>query len=692
LLSRAALDGIRFNSKRLIMLNFFKKYQIALAFSLLLFASISVYLNILSNPFIWSEDAVVVENPTFKDLSYLPKFFTKYYWLKEHPFSGTQLFRPLRAVTFTLEYALWGLNPVPYHLFNILLHALTTLLVFFLFKKISRSFKLGFLTALFFAVHPVHTETITWIMSRDDIMCTLFPLVSWWFFIRRIENPSKKWPYLIIETFFFILGLLSREMAAVFPLLLCLYVVFFYPKRKWKEYLLATLPYWLIDFAYAFFHFYFWWPSLRQDRLASDLIPPFSNHLLLVAKTIGFYLKLLVLPIKLCADHYFPVYVTLAETDTKIWVFLFLLAVWLAFRCIKSQRRCPEPFGFVQGREISFAILFTTLAFLPVANIIIVTGRPVAEQRLYLPSIGFCFLIALLFQTITIPDRFRFVIRDQVLRTLLIILLVGFYSYLTVQRNYEWRSPLALWESAVWVSPRTERARRNLASAYLDIGEEEKAMMEFETIVNLEETERAKRAGLGLKVKRGEPIGALTAPIMPVEDAEKICEMKEELEEEARIRMVSEDARVHILLGDSYRKKKGDLKRAAYEYNMAIVYDPSSFEAYNGLGITYDMAGFFEAAIFVLDKGTKISSGFYPLHYNLGLAYEHAEKYKEAIKAYQKVIELEPYYDQPYLRLTIIYAKHEVNLDRAREYWEEYLNVSFHPDPEYVEEFKDLFK
>lgn len=125
---------------------------------------------------------------------------------------------------------------------------------------------------------------------------------------------------------------------------------------------------------------------------------------------------------------------------------------------------------------------------------------------------------------------------------------------------------------------------------------------------------------------------------------------------------------------------------------MAIVYDPSSFEAYNGLGITYDMAGFSKAAIFVLEKGTKIKKDFYPLYHNLGVALEHEKRYKEAIESYQKVIELEPYYDQPYLRLALIYAKHEVDLERAREYWQEYLNVSFHPDPKYVEEFSSLFK
>lgn len=651
-----------------------KRYQNILAVCLLLLASVAVYLNILPNPFIWSEEAVIVGNPTFKDLSYLPKFFTKHYWLKEHPFASTSLFRPLRAVTFTIEYALWGLDPAPYHLFNIFLHAATTLLVFFLFKKITKSFGLGFLTALFFAVHPVHTETVDWTMSRDDIMCTLFPLVAWWFFIKRLEGWGKKWLYLFLEIFFFVLGLLSREMAAVFPLLLSLYVVFFYPRKEWKRGLLATLPYWLIDLGYLFFHFYFWWPGLKQDRFSSDLIPPLFNHFLLVAKTIGFYLKLLVWPVKLCADHYFPIYVTLAETDTKIWVLLFIVFVYLAFRFLRGG-----------DKRSSFAILFTVLAFLPVANIVLVTGRPVGEQRLYLPSIGFCFLIALVFERIRkgLP---------KLIFWLLVVILAVFYSWVTVQRNDDWGSPLALWESTVQVSPKTERARRNLASAYLGLDQEEKAIAQFEMVVNLEETERAERSGLGLEMKRGEAIGALTAPIIPAEDTREICERKEELEEKARVRMVSEDARVHTLLGDSYRRKKGDLKRAAYEYNMAIIYDPSSFEAYNGLGITYDMAGFSEAAIFILEKGTKIKKDFYPLHHNLGVALEHAEKYSEAIDAYGKVISLEPYYDQPYLRLAIIYAKYEVDLEEARIYWQEYLNVSRNPDPKYWEEFKDLLE
>jgi tetratricopeptide (TPR) repeat protein len=321
----------------------------------------------------------------------------------------------------------------------------------------------------------------------------------------------------------------------------------------------------------------------------------------------------------------------------------------------------------------------------PIANIIIVTGRPVAEQRLYLPSIGFCFILGYIFNK---GLRFRKHFLKYIMPLSLIIIL-GFYSYGTVDRNFEWSSPLTLWESAVKVSPKTERAHRNLAGEYIATGDEDKAIKEFETILNLEETERAKRTGQRIIFAEPQPLGALVAPIMPITNETEICEMREKLEKEENIRMVHPDAEIHKYLGDAY-KRRGDLKRAAYEYNMAIIYDPASYESYNSLGIVYDMAGFDVAAIVILEKGTKIKSDFHPLYHNLGIAYEHANKYNDSIKQYEKVIELSPDYDQPHLRLSIIYAKYELNLTKAKYHWSIYLNLTHFPDPRYIQEFQYL--
>ena len=707
------------------MFFFLKKYQNTLASCLLLLASVSVYLNILPNPFIWSEESVIVDNPTFKDLSYLPKFFTINYWLNEHPFSGIHIFRPIRAVTFTLEYALWGLNPLPYHLFNIFLHTATTFVIYFIFKNIIKSQLVAFLTALFFAVHPVHTEAITWTMSRDDIMGTLFPLIAWWFFIKRVSVSSsglssgnslelsprriRLFLYIGLEMFFFTLGLLSREMAAVFPLLLVLYVFCFCPRKKWKKNLLATLPYWLINFVYLFIHFYFWWGPLSVERFS--IKPPLFNHALLVGKTIGFYLRLLLLPVNLSADHYFPFFVSLAEPETPTLVAFFLFFAGLTLYFLSKGLN-----------KLFFSLAFTILSLLPAANIILVTGRPVGEQRLYLPSIGFCFLTALIFQRIKEklgchPERARASRRIPIrlfpfgsahsassswprgqgqndingVTLFLTTLLVSFYAFVTIQRNFDWRSPLALWESAVRTSPLTERAHRNLAGSYLATGQEDKAILEFETILNLQEEEKA-RCGIKI-IYDGEPqpIGALATPIMPVANEKEICEMREKMEEEERMKMVSPNAEIHKYLGDAY-KRRDDLRHAAYEYNMAIVYDSASFESYNELGIVYDMAGFTETAIAVLEKGTQIKPDFFPLYQNLGVAHGHAEDYQKAIENYEKVIELEASYNQPHLRLAIIYAKSKVDKEKARIHWDKYLELTLRPEEKYVKEMERLLK
>ncbi len=145
----------------------------------LMLACLAVYANTFSNDFVWDDVFLISGNPLIKDLGNIPLFFTPHYWRDLHPLPNFQdQYRPLRTVTLAVDYFFWKDNPAGFHLTNLLLHMMNVILVFFLTAALAADCGLeqgeksaglrswtgpAFLTALLFAVHPVHTESVTYI-------------------------------------------------------------------------------------------------------------------------------------------------------------------------------------------------------------------------------------------------------------------------------------------------------------------------------------------------------------------------------------------------------------------------------------------------------------------------------------------------------------------------------------------------
>jgi len=611
-----------------------------------------VYLNTLANPFIWTEEEMIIGSDVHKNLANLPRFFMTQYWLEEDPMIMANIYRPIRAITFTIEYALWGLNPLPYHVFNIILHAATSIVIFILFKKISKSFFIGLVTALFFAVHPLHVETITWICSRDEIMCTLFPLIAWWFFTKRLAHSMQGTKYLGWEMLFFTLGLLSREMAMVFPILLVVYVISFYKKRQWKNGLMATLPYWVVTFFYTLYRFGFWWTNLAQTKINPSVNIPLFNHFLLIIKTVGHYIWLLIAPIRLAADHYFPVHVTMA--DLGVFSGLIILAV-CAFLTVYFYKK-----GL---KKLFFGLVFMILAFLPAANILILEGRPFGEQRAYLPSIGFCFLLAILFKKIFS--------KKKGLALILLALLIGFYSSKTWIYNYDWQSPLKLWTRSLEISPNKIRARNNLVYAYSQAGQTDKMISQLEVITGILAKHRkqdVKNVEILLDLS-GQPLQVQGGPVVNV---------------------LNYESQVHQQLGVLY-KNQGDYKKALYQFNLAILYNPNDFGSYNQMGMVYQKEGKIEAAISAYQRSIQIQPDQLPSYEDLASAYRENKEYQKAAAIYQELIQAgAPNATSYYLELARIYLELGDKTE-AREYWQKYKARTLEIDDKLEEEMETKF-
>ena len=198
-----------------------RKWYIFLAVALVI--SAVSYGNSLRNEFVFDDILVIVENPGIRGIQKIPHLLGIN--------TGRISYRPMRMVSYALDYTLnenlWhyfggykdykGLNPLGYHISNIIFHLVTSLLVFLIVYLLSRNYRVAFLASVLFALHPVHTDSVTYLSGRRDILCALFYLAGFYCFLRYRQSSR---PMFIIATFiFYAFSMGSKEMGVTLPAL-----------------------------------------------------------------------------------------------------------------------------------------------------------------------------------------------------------------------------------------------------------------------------------------------------------------------------------------------------------------------------------------------------------------------------------------------------------------------------------------
>jgi len=154
-----------------------------------------LFYNTLTNNFVNLDDSgYIKDNPDIKSLSArnIIAIFSSFYNANYHPFT---------TLSYAIEYNLFGLNAKPYHLVNLLIHLLNTFMVFRLINKISRKTEVAFVVALFFAIHPMHVESVAWISERKDLLYSFFfiwGLSTYYDYIHATINRNKLYVYTIL--------------------------------------------------------------------------------------------------------------------------------------------------------------------------------------------------------------------------------------------------------------------------------------------------------------------------------------------------------------------------------------------------------------------------------------------------------------------------------------------------------------
>ncbi|HVO59205.1 MAG TPA: tetratricopeptide repeat protein [Dongiaceae bacterium] len=419
----------------------------------LLLVAFLVYANALVNSFTMDDELYIFRNPHVTNLAPREWFL---------PNDTSHVFRPVTFATLSLNYALSKGSAFGYHLFNLPMHAAATLLLFLVCSKILEAQEGGttiaFVAALLFAVHPIHTEAVASIIGRSELLAAAFV------FAGGLQHLQDR-PWLALASF--LLALLSKESAIAF---LPLAIAGDYARGKFK-------PLWRYAalFVLAACYLAVLWKvqggrfgpaeiSLLDNPLAG--LPP-ALRIMNAVRIAWKYLALMAWPATLSCDYSFEQITVYGDWRHAVLPVIGALAVaagWLW--SIAARKRV-----LILAGALYFA------GFAATSNILTRTGTIMGERLAYLPSAGFCLLLAAVWVWCAG--------KNARLAGAVLALAVVALAARSALRNRDWRDNYTLFSAAVQSAPKSAKTHANLAYAYLARNELSSARAELQTALRI---------------------------------------------------------------------------------------------------------------------------------------------------------------------------------------------------------------
>ena len=522
---------------------------------LLLFVSGAVFSNSLRNEFVYDDEFIIQENNAIRNWDNAKNLFSgKYYAL-----SRERSYWPVVTLSYFLNYSLGKSDTFIYHATNILFHALNAVLIYLLLMLMLGDGSVSLLAALLFAVHPVHTESVTYICGRTDVMAAFFMLLSMYCYLKA----DKKRALYAVSLVSYGLGLFSKEMIITLPPVLILYDYCFLLPRKgrWKEKLPFYAGYFALSGLYMLGRYTVYYRSAEYARYPGGSI---YTAMLTMSKVFVHYMRLLLYPVKLCLD-----YMSVASSGVDAGViFSALVIIAVFFLAVKSFRR---------EKTISFSICFYLVTLAPVSNIILPVGVTMAERYLHIPSVGFCVLMAWLSR--------RYL---KAAGTFLMVLVAIFYSALTMARNRDWKDSFSIWQSTLSLVPSNPKVHNYMGMTYYRKGMLDKAIESYKSSLACDADNAFTHNNLGVAyINRGE----LDKAIIEFREA---------------VRLDPTHISAHNNLAGACFNA-GLYDESVREYGKALDLNPYFIDAYGNLGLVYAAMGMYDEAMAVYEKALAVN-------------------------------------------------------------------------------------
>ncbi len=445
--------------------------------------AIAVYLPAFNADFTLDDVPIIEDNGYIKSTDKIPAIWTSHYWAGKIDANDTGLYRPLTLTTYNLQYAMHGDNPTPFHILNILLHALVCLVLFKMTNLLFGDYRLSVIAALLYAVHPIHTEAVAGIVGRAEILAALFILTAMISYHHWRMMGQIKWMVaLLLSTF---AAITSKEHGFLIPAILALQETYYFFTEK--KYTLGDKRKWVAIGCTALLAIVLWafrstitGPSVPHEQWLGVAA---SSRMATSIRIMADYVCLHIWPLHLSADYWTFEEPIVGFGDAMVILSAIILAfvVGLAYYL---RRKIPVA---------TWGILFFFLTLLPVSNFLFAAGFLKAERILYIPSIGLFVTIAALIVKLIESGRGR--IPGLVLLGCALL----FYTGRTWVRAGDWKNNYTLALATLKTSPESPRFNNMMGLELRAQKKDQEAMAYFEKAVKSNPNHVSALVNLGME-------------------------------------------------------------------------------------------------------------------------------------------------------------------------------------------------
>jgi tetratricopeptide (TPR) repeat protein len=609
----------------------------ALYYAILISVAALPYLNTLGAGFVYDDNYQIVGNPYLRSFRYLRQILFTPVWSFKYAHVHTNYYRPLMPLQYLLMYKLYGPLAYVFHLANVLMEAGVVILLFAVTRKLFGSSRLAFVTAILFAVHPIHTEVVAWVASVPDLHLALFILATLWFYLDLGNTDRQRWWMFPAMCGSFFLALFSKEPAIAFPGIMMLYEHFLRPDRatfSFKQKFSRYAPLWLLTAVYLG----------ARVALMGGLVPKIQHPKLSWYSTIlsavslfGQYMNKLVWPVRLLM--FYPASFTSSLRDPVFlcgaaWVIgLFLLCALL----------------WKKHRVQIFGIIWMVAILAPALNSRWMPGNVFAERYLFVPSIGFCWIVAygaLALWDASIVRQRKWLQASAVTAAIAVCVLL---SVRTFTRNDAWHTDLTLFLDSVQKNPNSSDLHSDLGFAYWAIHNHKAALEQWNISLALNPNSFWALNNLGMValndkrytdavplLRRSTALNSqFTDAHLNLAETYSELAQPDEAEKEFQAALDSSplDWDVHNRFADFYQHRGRD-EDARNQYQISQDVQPNA-QALDGLGDIAIKRGQTDLAERYFRAAADLDSYDHHAHYQLVLIYGASGRKTEALQEYK---------------------------------------------------------
>jgi protein O-mannosyl-transferase len=579
-----------------------------LCFLIAVFVAI-LYFNSLGNQFTNWDDGMIYQNPSIQNLDWqgVKKIFV---------LQRANTYQPVRMLSYAIDYHFWKLNPIGYHITNILFYILTCIMVFFTLRILSAQLRkeaslnshgrVALFGALLFAAHPVHVEAVTWLAARKEVLQGCFFFLGFYLYLKASEETERRrfYFYLSLVVLSILLAILSKPSAVIFPAVIAVYEIskrgkgvesFF--KRHWVFLIILLILSAIFTFV------------LMKVMLEAGGIKHYRGEGLLSNFLVCVYIflhniKLLLLTINYSASYSISIALPIFSLKNILLTLIGLLFFVLSL------------FSLRWTKVIFFSFFFFLIALFPYLNIIPISTL-LADRYVFIASFSYAFLFGMLFDRLySFKQKMFSEGFFKLLSIATLMFLLSCHSFMTIRQNKIWENSYTLWADAVEKYPDSNAANALMGVVYMELGMDQEAVKYLEKAVELLPYDYQSRNNLGIVYGRS---------------GQRQKALKELM---TAISLKPDDDSIKINLSVFYQRQK--------EYKKAE-----------------------EVLKYLLSKNPQNAN----LHYRMALVYKDAGQCDAAISELLKSTELAPHIINPYLELGDIYATRMKDIEKAKDYY-----------------------